>query len=72
MSAENIDEKPEYERFNLFLDAWNKLKATGNFVPSQDEADRIAAMYNVKAPRVQAQHPSPSIPNIPFDQRPIG
>lgn len=49
MTHDDILTKPEHVRFEAL---WNTLKATGNFVPSQEEADRIAAMYNVKAPRV--------------------
>ena len=54
MSSENIDDMPPHERFEAFMKTWNELKATGDFVASQEEADRIAALYKTTAPRVIA------------------
>lgn len=52
MASENLKDQPEYVRFERFLKTWNDLKRTGNFVVSQAEADRVAAMFGVVAPRV--------------------
>lgn len=60
MSSENIDDMPPHKRFEAFMKTWNELKATGDFVASQEEADRIAALYKTTAPRVTAQAPAPS------------
>lgn len=68
-----ILEMPEGERYTRFCIAVQEHRKAG-FEFSQEQVDVIAALFKVKAPRlptVQRQS-HPAIPNIPFDQRPIG
>lgn len=45
---ENLDHLSEAERYERFLSAWERHLRAG-LDPSQAEADRVAAMFNVKA-----------------------
>lgn len=66
-------EMHEGERYIRFCIAVQEHRKAG-FEFTQEAINTMAALFKVKAPRLPTtqHHPNPTIPNIPFDQRPIG
>lgn len=55
MSADDILKKPAHERFHLFMDAWERLRTSRDFLPTQEAADLLQAMFGLSGFKVRAR-----------------
>jgi hypothetical protein len=53
MVSDDLKNQPEHVRMGEFYKLWEAHKRAGDFEVSQKSADRLAAMCNVKAPKVE-------------------
>lgn len=70
----NIDELDDIGRIERFQNLWAQRKQLLGRQLTQAELDELALQCKVKTVQLgtAAHHPTPTIQNIPFDQRPIG
>lgn len=61
MSSDNIKDLPEHVRMGEFYKLWEAHKRAGNFPVTQEEADRLAALCNVTAPRIKKPQAAPEL-----------